>query len=163
MGKTSKRFAELMKKHGLLELGWKYKFDQAKERFGLCNFENKFISISELICLLNEGVNFPAIEDTILHEIAHALTFNQYGATVKSHGKEWKRIAREIGCNANVFFSLDEIIVPETEFKYKCPECGYTYGRHRKMSSVKVLSCAICCNKHNHGKYSEKYKFILVE
>lgn len=36
--------------------------------------------------------------DLLLHEVAHAITREEYGRWPKPHGPEWKRIARSIGC-----------------------------------------------------------------
>lgn len=39
---------------------------------------------------INGNLNKYAFLITLLHEIAHLLTFEQYGNKVQSHGKEWK-------------------------------------------------------------------------
>lgn len=40
---------------------------------------------------INGNLNKYAFLLTLLHEIAHLLTFNQFGNRVASHGKEWKQ------------------------------------------------------------------------
>ena len=129
----------------------------------MCDYKNKVVAISKPICLLNENTNFKSIEDTILHEIAHALTYEKYGDKASNHGKEWKEIAKSIGCSGDRCYNLDEIKTPEAKYKYKCPECGYTYNRYRRIKDNKPLSCSDCCDNYNNGKYSEKYKFVLTE
>lgn len=41
---------------------------------------------------VNQNLNKYAFLITLLHELAHLLTFEQYGHRVMSHGKEWKHI-----------------------------------------------------------------------
>ncbi|MCX6316769.1 MAG: SprT-like domain-containing protein [Bacteroidetes bacterium] len=41
---------------------------------------------------VNGNLNPYSFLVTLLHEIAHLLTFEQYGRTVAAHGKEWKNI-----------------------------------------------------------------------
>jgi SprT protein len=41
---------------------------------------------------INSTLNIYSFLITLLHELAHLLTFEQYGNRVQSHGKEWKMI-----------------------------------------------------------------------
>ena len=41
---------------------------------------------------VNGNLNTYAFLITLLHELAHLLTFEQYGNRVQSHGKEWKQV-----------------------------------------------------------------------
>ena len=49
------------------------------------HFKNHRISV-------NGNLNSYAFLITLLHEIAHLLTFEQYGNKVSAHGKEWKNV-----------------------------------------------------------------------
>ena len=51
-------------------MNWKFKFDNAKRRFGCCYYSTKTISLSKSMANLNPN----EIKNTILHEIAHILT-----------------------------------------------------------------------------------------
>ena len=53
------------------------------------HFNNHRISI-------NGNLNPFAFMITLLHEIAHLLTFEQFGNRVSAHGKEWKNIYSEL-------------------------------------------------------------------
>lgn len=41
---------------------------------------------------VNGNLNSYSFLITLLHELAHLLTFEQYGSRVQSHGKEWKQV-----------------------------------------------------------------------
>ena len=45
---------ELMKQHNLIASGWWFSFDNAKRRFGVCNFGLKKIGLSSHLVKLNE-------------------------------------------------------------------------------------------------------------
>ncbi|HYO07513.1 MAG TPA: SprT-like domain-containing protein, partial [Tepidisphaeraceae bacterium] len=69
----------LMNQHGLSD--WRFDFDHARRRFGSCRPRQKLITLSRHLVFLNEE---PEVRDTILHEIAHALTPGD------GHGRRWK-------------------------------------------------------------------------
>lgn len=75
-----------MAQHGLA--GWSFRFDHARRRFGSCRYRERVITLSRPLVLLN-GVD--EVRDTILHEIAHALTPGD------GHGGKWKSACRRIG------------------------------------------------------------------
>ncbi len=45
---------------------------------------------------VNGNLNPYAFLITLIHELAHLVTFEQYGNRVQSHGKEWKMIYRQL-------------------------------------------------------------------
>lgn len=45
---------------------------------------------------INGNLNKYAFLITLIHELAHLVTFLQYSSTVASHGKEWKTIYRQL-------------------------------------------------------------------
>ena len=161
MKKTRKRFYDLMDKYGLSGKFWSHGFNQKKTIAGVCNITKRYISISEPIVLLNEEENFEIIEDIMLHEIAHALAFENYGE-VRDHGKEWRDIAISIGCSGSSSYNENQLKVPNRKYKYECPNCGLIYERHRRITEISPVCCSECCDKYNNGKYSKKYNFIPV-
>ena len=76
----------LMRQHGLHD--WTFRFDHARRRFGSCRPRRRLITLSRPLAFLNEEAQ---VRDTILHEIAHALT------PWDGHGRNWKRKCIEIG------------------------------------------------------------------
>ena len=77
---------------GSLLEGWTFGFDLAPSRAGVCRYAERRIDLSVSYCL---AATRAEIEDTILHEIAHAIVGPQH-----NHDKVWKAKAREIGCTA---------------------------------------------------------------
>lgn len=82
---------DLMEKHGLIEKGWIFEFDRAKQRLGQTTFHLKRITISRYMA---SHADEELVTQIALHEIAHALV----GPRVKkAHGAEWKAMAASIG------------------------------------------------------------------
>lgn len=131
---------DLMRHHGLLD--WKFKWDSALVRFGYASWKNKVISLSRpLVTLNDEG----QVIDTILHEIAHALTPNAH------HNNLWKATAQAIGCNGSRCYG-NEVVAPRRAYIGTCPACSRTITRHRR----KKIACGRCCAGNG---YSPRFKF----
>jgi predicted SprT family Zn-dependent metalloprotease len=108
--------------------GWTFKFSKSKRFLGRCYYFKKTIEITIWHVF---GSRESQINDTIRHEIAHALV----GPFVKSHGIEWKWAAAKLGAfpRACSYTQID------VEYKYeaKCPNCGKVFKRHRKLRKNK--------------------------
>lgn len=120
----------LMCKHGLLDKGWYFEFDNAVKRFGVCKFRSKCISLSKKMCELN-GVD--KVKDTILHEIAHAIAGHKAG-----HGSEWKKICVQIGAKPERCYNSDETNMVELKYYAVCGACGAVHQKARlKLKHVR--------------------------
>lgn len=81
------------------EQEWKFKWNRSMKFLGRCNHTRKIIFLSyrwALACELEETI------DTILHEIAHALT--PYDSCPTGHGPEWKKVAIKLGAKPESYF-----------------------------------------------------------
>ena len=78
---------------------WKVTFDYAKRRAGACIYSKKELSFS--IYFLRNSSSFD-LNDTLLHEISHALVGPNQG-----HNNIWKKKALSIGCTGKVYHSLN--------------------------------------------------------
>lgn len=76
-----------------LPLSWVFKWDHAKLRLGCCNYRKQTISLSRHHI---EGQTVEQMQETIMHEIAHALTPGN------GHGKLWQRKMRQFGLKPEV-------------------------------------------------------------
>lgn len=125
-------------------------FDKAQRRFGYCvsRDNHAFLSFSKTLTELNSEEQFI---DTVLHEIAHALTPKAH------HGREWKHVAIAIGCNGSRCYS-GEVVQAPAKFVGKCPVCPKTIHRLRRGR----LACKTCCDK-NGGSFDSRFLFRWSE
>ena len=143
---------KLMRKHGLTN--YTFKWDRAVRRFGCHNGRMKTISLSRP--LTQHESNECRIKNTILHEIAHALDYEQRGYS--NHDRVWKRTARSIGCSGERCSSMSGVDQSKImKWIAKCPSCERKvyYARQK----AKDIACGKCCKKYNNNKYTPEYKF----
>lgn len=129
-----------MEEHGLFDELWRFDFQSKKGALGTCSYRNKRISLSKWYVELNEEGH---VEDTILHEIAHALSYIRHGSKGVGHGRIWKSICREIGAIPQSM-SKNELNRPDNHYKYvdTCG-CGKTFNKHR-IRKNRRYSCPKC-------------------
>lgn len=140
-------------------LGWKFEFSNARRQAGLCSFNNKTIYVSKWLLgqNLDRSLQF---ENTLRHEIAHALDFEIRGKS--DHGRVWKFIARQVLCTAERCYKSSEITITETtKYTLICDSCGKQTPSHKIKK--RKSACGKCCNAHNFGRYSEKYVLRQVQ
>ena len=114
-------------KHGLSS--WRFRYDYAAGRSGLCSYENNTISMPEQFCLKSDQEE---IKNTLLHEIAHALVGRKHG-----HDAIWRAKALEIGCDGERTHA--KLFVPPN-FIVRCKNCGWHIGRNQRRKHI----CRIC-------------------
>jgi predicted SprT family Zn-dependent metalloprotease len=129
-----------MEEHGLFDELWHFDFEHCKRTLGRCHYTPKKITLSKWYVEFN---NESEVEDTILHEIAHALSYIRHGSKGIGHGGIWKGICREIGAIPKSC-SKGNLVKPKDHYKYidDCA-CGITYKRHRK-SDFRIYRCPKC-------------------
>lgn len=133
----AKQADKLIEQHNLAD--WRFRFDSANRRGGLCSYSEKMISLSEQYCLHAQD---DEIIDTILHEIAHALVGPEHG-----HDKVWQSKAKEIGCSGER--THNSIFTPPN-YIMTCQHCGWFTGRHKRRR----LICKECQTPVNYEVYT---------
>ena len=148
----ARRLAEqTMGEYGLIHDGWTFQFDRAKNRFGQCRYRTRTISLSGPLTDLNDEAE---VNDTILHEIAHALV-----GRGKGHGPEWRAMAVEVGARPERCFSADDVEMPDHRWHGMCDVHGVVAKRHRLAASARRFACGHCCR----GTYDKQYQLTWVD
>jgi predicted SprT family Zn-dependent metalloprotease len=144
-----------------MDLGYYFEFDNAKRAFGRCFYGVKKITLSMPLCVENLDKIETRIKNTMLHELAHAFCVHVYGIKFgKGHGSNWKSIARQIGCDGERCFDGDSVNKPKAKYTLVCDSCSTETPKYKMIK--RTYACAKCCNQHNFGRYSDKYKLRLV-
>lgn len=138
---------DLMTQHDLIKKGWRFRFDHAKVRAGMCCYDQKIISVSQHFI---ESASSSEILDTLLHEIAHALT-PKHG-----HDRVWRQVALAIGCNGKRCHSLK---FSRAKYIQKCVNHCWKKEVHRKR---KNLICRICKGKVIYGLNGQEEQYERI-
>lgn len=112
--------------------GWRFEWDRAVKRAGACHYGQRKITLSRPLAARWESLD--DWRDTILHEIAHALTPGAH------HGPEWKRQARALGCSASRTHD-GEVATEQMRWVGRCPS-GHTLYRSRRPK--RTHACGRC-------------------
>jgi predicted SprT family Zn-dependent metalloprotease len=124
--------------------------NRRKNGRGLCTYpwqgEKGKITISKYLL----GDEWPSIEETIRHEVAHVISGSKAG-----HGWEWKKACKLTGSKGERCGA--KMLAQETIGRYEtsCPSCGVIGHRHRLVATVKrsIVQGRRTCNKC-HSKVS---------
>ena len=122
----------LMHLHGLH--GWTFKWDNAARRFGQCRYSTRTISMSRQLTVQRSA---DAVRNTMLHEIAHALTPGH------GHDAVWRTKAISLGCDGKRC-SADDVVV-KYNYIAKCP-AGHVAAQYirRPKANARAKSCGKC-------------------
>lgn len=125
------QFAKHLKTH------WHFKFDSAKRRLGCCDYTRKTISLSRHYVELNYKENPQIIRNTILHEIAHALQYEEGSKT--GHNSRFYELCRQIGATPSRCCSDRNLNRVPHSYEYYIISTGEVTGHvHRKPSRKKI-------------------------
>lgn len=138
---------DLMRYHGLSN--WQFKWDRAKNRFGMCSHRQATIFMSSFI---TPHITVEKVLDTIAHEIAHALVGPNEG-----HNGKWRQKALELGSDGNAAHLLP-ITLP-SKWDYVCADCGYTYKTNRRLTRLWARYHTPCRKGGIGGNLKEKNNF----
>lgn len=121
--------------------GWTFGFDRARRRLGACHIGPKRITLS---ASLSQVLPLAEVEDTVRHEVAHAIDAERRGRS--AHDRTWKAIARACGARPERTFRGD---LPDRAAPYRavCPSCGAAFGLYRQP--VRAHRCRAC---HRAGR-----------
>jgi|AntRauTorckE6833_2_1112554.scaffolds.fasta_scaffold03105_6 predicted SprT family Zn-dependent metalloprotease len=143
------------------QMGYIFKFDNAKRRFGCCKYVKKQITLSKHMCEINLNQVNGKIKDTILHELAHAFCLKIYGTRDgRGHDNKWVSIAKQIGSDGKRCFTYDDfggLKQPKSKYTLTCPTCDKKTQMHRKPK--RSYACGTCCA----NGYDSKHKLAIKQ
>ena len=127
-----------LEEHDLFQKGWRFAWDNATQRAGCCQYRKLRITLSRHFVALNLKDQPDQIVDTILHEIAHALT--------RGHGHDdiWKAKCVEIGANPTRCYDSATVKMPDGRYTAKCACCARAFSRHKKLRKGYTIHCGTC-------------------
>ena len=126
---------KLLHEYGLYDKGWRFELSSTKRIVGQCNFDKKIIVVS-----MNFMHSDPAeIEDTIRHEIAHALAGPEHG-----HDSTWRRYAIHVGARPERCAPPEVKSAAKPNYIIECTGCGRRWKRYRLRRSL-ANEVSICC------------------
>ena len=118
-----------------LDPGWRFTFDNAKTRAGLCNYTTQTISVSRILASRYDD---DEIHQVLLHEVGHAIAGPRAG-----HGPRWKSIAGDLGYEGARLH--DGAIADElAPWVGACP-AGHVHYRYRRPT--RTLACGKCARR----------------
>lgn len=140
---TEEQILQKMQEHGLVE--WRYvRNNRMTQTAGRCK---RFYKVIELAGWLLDHNTEGEIMQTLLHEIAHALTPGH------GHDRVWKAKCVEIGGKGLTYYNQGDrtVVNPNKErtrssktYRVECQGCGYDfpfYTRKRKSNNLTHTGC----------------------
>ena len=121
--------------------GWSFQFDDATRRAGCCNYQTQVISLAYAYARVAPDVD---IDDTLLHEIAHALVGKAHG-----HDQIWQATAVALGCSGH---RCHDIQFTPPRYIVTCEHgCWVTTAERRQRGAV----CRTCHGTVRYTTYTE--------
>lgn len=142
-------------KYNLKSLGWSFEFNNRKGAIGLCSPRQKTIAISQSWFDGNMDKSHDW-EDTLRHELAHAVDFEMRGTS--DHSNIWKSVARQVLCDAQRTTGAFER--GDSRYLIICPNCNKKQAAHKRRAPR--TACGDCCRKYNNNRFTSEYVFQLV-
>jgi hypothetical protein len=120
---------------------WSFQFDHATTRAGCCNYRTRVISLAHAYA---RSAADEAIDNTLLHEIAHALVGKTHG-----HDQVWQARAVALGCSGQRCH--DGQFTPPLCIITCDKACWVTTAERRQRGAV----CRTCHGQVHYTTYTE--------
>ena len=121
--------------------GWSFQFDHATRRAGCCTYQTQVISLAHAYARAAPDAE---IDDTLLHEIAHALVGKAHG-----HDQLWRATAVALGCSGH---RCHDVQFTPPRYIVTCVNaCWVTTAERRQRGAV----CRTCHGPVRYATYTE--------
>jgi predicted SprT family Zn-dependent metalloprotease len=131
-------------------LAYTFAFERGCRRLGLCRFPT---ATTPGQILLNaayvEASDRESVEDTIRHEIAHALAYRNCGHT--GHGKPWQEACTITGARPERLAHPSQTV--PGPWQARCSGCGELVSRFRPPRKDRIYFCKQCGEVHGRLDY----------
>lgn len=119
--------------------GWSFNIVDVCRRLGVCKHGKQRIEIQEYYALNNPP---EIVVDTLMHEIAHALTPGHH------HNSFWKSVAIQLGAQPVSCKKRTDIQLKPGNWKATCDECGKVYYKYKNSPGLenRRFGCLVCKN-----------------
>jgi len=146
----------------LTDMGWKFKFNDRKRAFGVCNPSNRTIYLSTYLLETTER-EMSGWKNTMIHEIAHAINHHLGG---RGHDYQWRNIFLHLGgsgerCSrdAKKIISLEN---PTSKYTLSCEE-GHLFAKHKMSRGSNTWSCPKCTKAHGLRGYQAQFPLTVTK
>ncbi len=149
-GQAVRRQAEaLMETLGVQHLGqplqargWTFGFDRARVRLGRCVFRRGRTPVRTItLGAAHAAEGWTAdVEDTVRHEIAHALDYETRGRS--GHDAVWRRLARSCGAMPRACAVGPRRDDSASPYVGRCASCGHSHAFYR--APLRTYRCPAC-------------------
>jgi predicted SprT family Zn-dependent metalloprotease len=112
---------------------WSFGWNRRVWSMGLCRYSLRRIELSVHLVQRNPAEE---VMETLLHEVAHALTGAGHG-----HDRAWRAMCVRVGCRP---VRCGEADMPEGRWRATCGGCGATFRRHRRPRRLTGWNCRRC-------------------
>lgn len=118
--------------------GYRFQWNRSRRKFGTCNVSRRTITLSPELVRLNSR---DRVENTIIHEICHALTPGD------GHGRRWKLAMVSFGLKPSRCYTTEDTNTPKGKHTLTCGNCGPLWEYLRKPKLAKTNFRGRVCPK----------------
>ena len=98
---------------------------------------------------------------TLLHELAHLVAYERSGRRrIEAHGREWQQACADLGIPGEK--ATHSLPLPTRKiarrWRYHCLGCQTHFDRVRRFKGH--VACHSCCQRHNGGKYHQRFQLV---
>lgn len=145
--KAERLVARLLDLHGLRKLGTVFRWNQRTKTLGITKFLRGRPHSVELSKKWVKVLPWEDIEDTITHEVAHALVGPGHG-----HDEVWQAKHRELGGSGQACYENSSVDL-ERPWRWTCSSCGRS--GQQLTAPPRVQACGRCCG----GGFDARFVF----